>query len=268
MDTCDSGINSGNACITDDQCPNPDLTMDGLCTNNADVTELPSDVCSVGLNYGEPCSIDAQCPSADANCNHDNSICGADSLNVGATCGTDGDCDALVGACVAGTCSGGSNDGNSCTDDADCPGSCMGTCDAGLFSGSTCVDNSDCPVAPATCGLLTTADDYTCDSGSNKGLSCESHADCPGGSVDLTFVTGSVPVDQKIEKAYVYWGDRTRETVNDPDTQVGIPAVDPKITHDYNQSGTFSIKITTYDDDHNKVNYNSSNVTGLDVTIP
>lgn len=101
-----------------------------------------------------------------------------------------------------------------------------------------------------------TCDSGTCVGGGNNGQSCQDISDCPGGSVDLRFTT--IPA-AGVPRVYIYWGDRTR-------TVLSGPTLTTVASHTYAREGTYNIRVKTYDNGHNKLNYTTTDSAALSVT--
>lgn len=205
--TCDRGINDGERCTTDADCPIlgtcPTVTCNGgtndgeLCTTDGDCPfpEICSgEVCAGGINEGESCTTDDDCPGTCP------VITCHGGTNIGEPCKTDDDCpNTIEGSCNAETCDGGTNDGDPCTADVDCPFTIEGTCSTvtcigGVNEGGPCTADVDCPFQDTCSAMIcsggagagtpcTTDDDClappTCIGGADDGESCTTDDDCP-----------------------------------------------------------------------------------------
>ncbi len=78
----------------------------------------------------------------------------------------------------------------------------------------------------------------------------------------LTLTVASLPLD--IKRAYIYWGDRQRTVSTDPQADLVNG-----LTHTYTPgSNNYSMRVTTLDTDHNKLQYSLNEDADLSVTIP
>ncbi|GIW40464.1 MAG: hypothetical protein KatS3mg076_1041 [Candidatus Binatia bacterium] len=203
---CSGGVNDGQECDFDSDCPGGAClagqnvcnggTEDGaFCETNADcgggICALTARVCDRGQNRGFACVRDAHCPGG--SCIANGLFCFGGDFDRFA-CVVDEDCvpeEGEAGTCrgpaeplpFVTVCSAGPRDGEACELDEECPaGACVlaqNVCDGGPNDGFFCESDTDCsPGDPCT------ATQRVCDanSGEQKGVACLRNAHCGSGA--------------------------------------------------------------------------------------
>ncbi|MGH2559703.1 MAG: hypothetical protein ACRDJH_11605 [Thermomicrobiales bacterium] len=167
-------LNTGVACVSDDDCCSPDLCCDGVCTNttfNTQHCEACNNVC-VGeqvcrfegccIPDGEDCVTDADCCSGNRCCG---GVCSLDQLGgQGDACEVDAECCGDLfcdGVCCGDTGVACQTDADCCFGQPCCGGRCVdperdlehcGVCDNACLAGQEC-DEGDCCGAPGSACL-------------------------------------------------------------------------------------------------------------------
>lgn len=146
-----------DACLTDDDCPDP---AKPVCDVDPDPNECvecltddhcasPTPVCDTDERECVECVDDSDCPGDNSQCNPDDNTCACEPVAGGEICGNDidEDCDGVLdngcGCIEDADCPGPPNDGIVCNDDTfTCGPGCRGTGDAsGCPTGAVCTSD-------------------------------------------------------------------------------------------------------------------------------